>query len=152
MARFRIKPVWIVSLLALFFALGGSAFAVGMKAAPQARCAQGALRGVASVVGLPTKSMGDLPSTFTSSASVFGMRFNCGGGAVSVRRTNKGQYQVLFAGNPARSPVVAVNTDDGASASVTQQPNHAFQVTIWANQGDSRAPGPEDAPFTIFVF
>ncbi len=152
MSRFRISPVWVVSSLALFFALGGSAFALTSKAAPQPRCAQGAVRGIASLTGLPTKSMGDLPSSFTSSASVFGLRFNCGGGTISVKRVDRGVYQVLFAGNPARNPVATANTDDGASASVTQQPNHAFQVTIWANQGPTRAPGPEDAPFTIVLF
>jgi hypothetical protein len=151
-SRFRISPVWIVSSLALFFALGGSAFALTTKAAPQARCAQGAVRGIASVIGPPNKSIGDLTGSFTTSASVFALRFNCGGGAISVRRLDRGVYQVLFAGNPARNPVVTANSDDGASASVTQQSNHAFQVTTWANQGASRAPGPEDVPFTIVVF
>jgi hypothetical protein len=152
MSRFRISPVWVVSSLALFFALGGSAFALTSKAAPQARCAQGAVRGIASVTGLPTKSMGDLPSDFTSNANVFGLRFNCGGGTVSVKRVNRGQYQILFAGNPAQNAIAAANSDDGASASITQGSNHAFQVTIWAAQGTTRSPAPEDAPFTIVLF
>ena len=151
MSRIRISPLWVVSLLALFFALGGSAFALSTKAAPQARCARGAVRGIASVNGLPAKGTGNLPSSFTSNPAAFSLRFNCGG-AISVRRVDRGVYQVLFAGNPSQNAVAVANSDDGASASLTQQSNHAFQVTIWAAQGTTRSPAPEDESFTIVVF
>jgi hypothetical protein len=55
MARIRrlsITPGTAIALIALFFALGGSAFAVGKRVqAPsvaQQRCANGAVRGIAS--------------------------------------------------------------------------------------------------------
>jgi len=45
----RPTPALVISLAALFFALGGTAFAVGSKSAPQARCQTGAVRGIAVV-------------------------------------------------------------------------------------------------------
>ena len=45
MHRFpRPSPALFISLLALFFALGGTAFAIGQKSTPQARCQTGAIR------------------------------------------------------------------------------------------------------------
>lgn len=44
----RVSPALVISLVALFFALGGTAFAVGSKElSAQPRCAAGAIRGLA---------------------------------------------------------------------------------------------------------
>ena len=57
--RLTTTPGTAIALLALFFALGGSAFAVGERiqspSVAQQRCANGAVRGFASVTGDPSK-------------------------------------------------------------------------------------------------
>ena len=50
----RITPTTVIALLALFFALGGSAVAVTEAVRPQARCAPGAVRGFIAVNGDPS--------------------------------------------------------------------------------------------------
>jgi hypothetical protein len=90
MSRFRISPAMAVSLLALFFALGGSAFALSSKIAPQAKCGQGSVRGLAEVTGQPDHGAANLPDHFTADASYLGRHFNCGGGAIQVKRTDRG--------------------------------------------------------------
>jgi hypothetical protein len=57
------SPTLIASLVALFFALGGTAFAVGAKVtAPQPRCATGAIRGIADVDGESVDGVGNMSS------------------------------------------------------------------------------------------
>ena len=58
---FRATPATILSGLALFFALGGSALAVSHAVKPQPRCANGAVRGIASVTGDPSKGVANMP-------------------------------------------------------------------------------------------
>ena len=53
--RLRVSPALVVAGVALLFALGGSAFAIGQRAAaPQQRCQNGAVRALA-VVTAPEK-------------------------------------------------------------------------------------------------
>src|SRR5439155_391898 len=66
------SPVLVVALLALFFALGGSAFAISQKVKPQARCQAGAVRGIAIVTGQPNRGIGNVPDQFTTDKSFFG--------------------------------------------------------------------------------
>ncbi|HEY3962063.1 MAG TPA: hypothetical protein VGL84_06010 [Gaiellaceae bacterium] len=152
MSRFRITPALGVAVVALFFAVGGSAFAFASKTAPQIHCGVGSVRGVATVVGLPKKGVGNIADTFSSNAQLFSQRFNCGGGAISVLRLDTGVYQVLFAKNPAATAVASATSDDGASASVSRQTNGSFQVTIWGHETKTNAPVPEDADFTVVLF
>ena len=58
---FRARPATVLSCLALFFALGGSALAVSHAVKPQPRCANGAVRGIAAVTGESGKGMANLP-------------------------------------------------------------------------------------------
>jgi hypothetical protein len=152
MSRFRITPALGVAVVALFFAVGGSAFAFASKTVPQIHCGVGSVRGVATVVGAPKKGIGNLPDTFSADSAYFSQRFNCGGGAISVRRLDAGIYQVVFAGNPAATAVASATDTDGASASVSRQTNNSFQVTIFGHTPTTNAPVPEDAAFTVVLF
>lgn len=146
MSRFRISPALVVSLLALFFALGGSAFALSTKASPQPRCATGAVRGIAEVTGQTGKGAANLPDSFTSNASYFGRHFNCSGGAIQVKRLTTGVFYVKFAGNGATSAVASAMGGDPAAATVARQSDGSFLVNIGSHVY------PEDEAFTIVAF
>jgi len=104
----RITPGTAIALLALFFALGGSAFAVGERmqsaSVAQQRCTNGAVRGIAHVTGGPS-GVANIPGQFTGTGALFGRRFNCTGRAVQVRRIGMGNYEVRFVGNGAPTAV-----------------------------------------------
>jgi len=145
----RVRPATIIALLALFFALGGSAFAIGQRTAPQARCAQGAVRGILQVTGQPDKGPANLPDQFTSDKSYFGRVFNCGG-AVEARRLNRGIYEVKFVGNPATVAIVSGMGGDptggGVATDIGRNPDGSFTITEGSHTDE------EDVPFTVVLF
>jgi hypothetical protein len=130
--RLTISPATVVSLVALFFALGGSAFAVGERiqasSAVQQRCANGAVRGIAAVTGDPSKGMANLPDQFSSTANLFSRKFNCSGKAIQVRRTAIGVYELRFVGNAA--PSVVANGIGLFSASVETIAPGTFRIRV----------------------
>jgi hypothetical protein len=147
----RISPAFGIALLALFFALGGSAFALGERSAPQARCAQGAVRGILEVTGQPSKGVANLPDQFTSNRSYFGRVFNCVGGPVQARRVDRGVYQVRFVANPATAAIVSgmggdPSTGGGVGADIGRNADGSFTVTL----GDHTQLS--DVPFTVVLF
>ena len=146
MSRFRFSPSLAVATLALFFAVGGSAFAIGQKVAPQAKCGQGTVRGLAEVTGLVNRGTANIPDHYTaSSVSYLGRHFNCGG-AIQVKRTDTGTFYVKFNGNAASTGVASAWGSDPAGAAVSRQPDGSFQVIIGSHST------PEDEAFTIVVF
>ncbi len=144
-----ISPGTVIALAALFFALGGSAFAVGERvhgmAVAQQRCTNGAVRGVATVTGDPSKGMANIPDQFSSAAVLFSRRFNCTRRAVEVRRVESGVFEVRFVGNSAAS-ALASGTGD-AYADVEPVAGGAFRVIVHPAGRDDRA----ERPFTIVV-
>jgi hypothetical protein len=106
--RITVSPATAIALVALFFALGGSAFAVGERvhasAVAQQRCTNGAVRAVATVTGSNT-GMANIPDQFSAAPNLFARRFNCTGRGIQVRRTEIGVYEVRFLGNAAPSAV-----------------------------------------------
>jgi hypothetical protein len=99
--------------VALFFAIGGSAFAVGHRlGVAQPKCANGAVKGFAYVKGDPNKVIHNLPQTFTSDPKVFGAAFNCTGRPVQVRREGN-LFQIRFPGTAGR---LAIATGAGPEA------------------------------------
>jgi hypothetical protein len=130
----RLSPAMIVSLLALFFALGGSAFAVGSNAlSAQPRCAAGAVRGIALVTGAKTDISSLSSSTYTSASSLFGYRWSCTGGAILVRKAAGvlGGVDVKFAGNPSTVAIVSSAASGTANGgSVSRQPDGSFRVVM----------------------
>jgi hypothetical protein len=138
---FRPSPATVLSGLALFFALGGSALAVSHAVKPQPRCANGAVRGIAAVTGEPAKGMANIPDQFSSTKTLFSRTFNCTGGAVQVRRVSVGVYEVRFAGNGAQSAVVSAAN---ALSWVQPMPDGSFRVGL-------HVPGRADATELPFV-
>lgn len=105
--RLLLSPGSAIALLALFFALGGSAVAVGERIdgvfAAQPRCANGAVRGFATVTGTSSAGIANIPGEFTSSRTIFRKTFNCTGRATQVRRTAAGVFEVRFVRSSAQS-------------------------------------------------
>ena len=143
--RVRLTPATVVSGVALFFALGGSAFAVSHAIKPQARCATGTVRGIAAVTGESGKGMANVPDQFSSSKALFSRAFNCTGGAVEVRRVSLGVYEVRFA---RITPVSAVVSGAGAETWLTPMAGGVFQVGLHIPGRDDRS----DSPFTVVAF
>jgi hypothetical protein len=145
--RLTITPATAISLLALFLALGGSAFAVGGRteatAVAQQRCANGAVRGVAVVTGNPSAGIANLPDQFTSAGNLFKRKFNCTNRAVQVRRVSIGVFEVRFVGNAASSGVGSGIGD--AYANVEPMGAGTFRVIVHPAGRDD----PADQPFTI---
>ena len=123
--RVRLTPATVLSGVALFFALGGSALAVSHAVKPQPRCASGAVRGIATVTGDPGKGMANIPDQFSSSKALFSRTFNCAGGAVEVRRIGSGLYEVRFPRNAATSAVVSAA---GSESWLTPMPGGIFRI------------------------
>ena len=144
-----ISPATAIALVALFFALGGSALALGdglqSPFANQKRCANGAVRGVAVVTGQPSAGIANIPDRFTSTGSYFARRFNCTGKSVQVRRVETGVFEVRFVGVTGASAVGSGTGD--ASANVDRPSGDTFKVTIHPAGRDDRV----DAAFTIVV-
>lgn len=137
-------PSTVIALAALFFALGGSAFAVGQATAPQQRCQQGAIRGIAVVIGGAS-----IPDRFVATGSFFARKFNCTGGGITVRRVGAGEYDVRFANNGAN--VALVSAASQTSATVTRNPDGSFRVTIFTPEDNNHQQLKGDAPFQMAI-
>jgi len=148
--RLTITPGTVVALLALFFALGGSALALGERVAgpsvAQQRCANGAVRGVAVVTGIPSQGIANVPGTFTGARNMFARRFNCTGKTIQVRRVEFGVFEVRFVGMSGVSGVGSAVSD--AYLTVEPLPGGIFRVIPHPAGRDDRA----DLPFTLVVF
>jgi hypothetical protein len=145
----RITPGAAIGVIALFFALGGSAFAVQDRAqspaVAQQRCANGAVRGVAVVTGIASQGIANMPDSFTGAGNLFGRKFNCTGKAVQARRVETGVFEVRFVGISGASGVGSATGD--ALATVQPAPGGVFRVTMHPAGRDDRV----DIPFTIVV-
>ncbi len=148
MRRFSITPGTAIALVAMFFALGGSAFAVGERiqspSVAQQRCTNGAVRGIATVTGIPSQGMANFPDRFTSARNLISRKFNCTGKAVQARRVEAGVFEVRFVGISGASAVASAVNDD-AYATVRNGSGGSFIVTMHPAGRDDRA----DLPFTI---
>lgn len=141
MTRIRITPSTVLATTALFFALGGTAFAVQEAAKPQGRCSVGTVRGIVVVTGDPSKGIANFPSEFTSSKALIPRQYNCGG-RPQVRRANAGMFEIRFPGNTAASGFVSAAGGHGTVEYI----NGLFRVTIYK-------PGQQDPPYDIpFTF
>lgn len=147
--RLSLSPSAAVAVLALFFALGGSALAVGERlqapAVAQQRCTNGAVRGIAVVTGIPSQGIANFPDAFTSARNLFARRFNCTGKAVQARRLEAGVFEVRFVGISGASGVGSAVSD--AYTTVEALPGGVFRVIMHPAGRDDRA----DLPFTVVV-
>jgi hypothetical protein len=141
--------------LVLSFASLVGALAVTAAPAPAAtaaKCGLGSVRGIAFVTGDPKKGLANLPDTFSSSATLFGYRWNCSGGVVSIRGASGG-FDVKFAGNPGRFAVVSSNSEVAAGA-VKQNADGTFHVSLAGNAAPDKSSfgARSDVSFVIIVF
>lgn len=145
--RLSITPGTALGFIALFFALGGSAFAVGERiqgpSVAQQRCSNGAVRGVAAVTGDPSRGIANIPDQFTSANVLFARKFNCAGKPIQVRRLEIGVYELRFVGNAA--PNVVANGIGEFSASVETVGPGTFKIRV---QNVGRA-DEADGPFVV---
>jgi hypothetical protein len=103
------------------------------------------VRGVATVTGIPSQGIANIPDAFTGAANLFGRKFNCTRKAVQVRRVEAGVYEVRFVGIAGASAVGSAPND--ALVSVQAGPNSTFGVVVHPAGRDDRV----DLPFTIVV-
>ena len=148
-SRLTFTPATALALVALFFALGGSAFALGdriqSQLAAQPRCANGAVRGIAVVTGSSSAGIANIGDSFTSNKSFFSRRFNCTGKATQARRVETGVYEVRFVGVSGGSAVASAT--GGTYTTVEPAAGGAFRVTMHPAGRDDRV----DVPFTVVV-
>jgi hypothetical protein len=139
-----ITPGAALGLIALFFAFGGSAFAVGERSqsasVAQQRCTNGAVRGVAVVTGNPSQGIANIPDTYSGSAVLFSRRFNCTGRAIQVRRAELGVYEVRMVGNSA--PTAIAGGVGGYTATTETIGPGTFRVRVQDVGRASLADGP----------
>lgn len=156
MRRPRPTPSLVISIVALFFALGGSAFAL-RDAAPKApaRCSLGSARAIAYVTGDVHRGIANLPDNWSSAADLFGYRWTCNGGAVEVRKAieSGGGFDIRFPGNPGRYPVATAVYPHALGISFAPAAEGAFHVTEGGNVGGTDGfPVRSDATFVIVLF
>jgi hypothetical protein len=143
-----VSPATALAALGLFFALGGSAFALGegvqALTAAQPRCANGAVRGIATVTG-DSAGIANMEDKFASRKALFARSFNCTGRGVQVRRVGIGVYEVRFVGNSA--PTAIASGVSGSLASAQALGGGTFRINAYP----SGTQDPVDLPFTIVV-
>jgi hypothetical protein len=152
------SPALVLSLVALFFALGGSAFAISQKVKPQGRCQAGAVRGIAIVTGQPSNGIGNVPDQFTTDRSFFGYSWNCTGGTVAIRRvpSTPGSYEIRFTGNAAAVAVGSTLGGPGGAISVQPIGPGTFRLNVFGSEngepGASRFAPRADLQFSVVAF
>jgi len=146
------SPAIVVAGVALLFALTGSAFALGQKSsAPQPRCANGAVRALAVVTGVPGHGIENLPDTYTTDRQAFGRRFNCTGKAVQVKRAGAGSWDVRFIGISGASCVASSMSASAGSVSCVPQPDGGYRVSLRGVGTDENILPPMNVPFLVVV-
>lgn len=150
------SPALVISLVALFFALGGTAFAVGAKVtAAQPRCATGAIRGIAVVTGASVQGPGNMTSTYSSDSGLFGTHWSCTGGKILVRKSSHlPGVDIQFVGNPSTVAVVSSDANGVAySGSVSRSPDGSFHVTMGGSNTATGGPWEfqNNVPFVIVL-
>lgn len=147
----RPSPALVLSATALFFAIGGSAFAVGEKVgAAQPRCTNGAVKGFAYVTGDPTIGIQNMPDTFTGNARLFSARFDCAAAAVLVRR-DRDTFVIKFNGITGRTALVSGIGSNPQVMTVTALPDGSYRITPIHKGDPAFQLGPEDQ-FAVVVF
>jgi hypothetical protein len=136
--RVRVSPSLVVSVVALFFALGGSAAALRSSSAKVVKCPAGSVRAVAIITGDPAQGIENLPADFSGSAKLFSYRWSCSGAPASIqirkstRDTGAGGYRgfdIRFAGNPGKVVVANGASDSPVAASSAPVGDGSFHIS-----------------------
>lgn len=142
--RRRLSPSLVVSMVALFVALGGSAIAID-KAKPVTACGNGALKAYASLN--LDQFAGSFPTAFTSRADLFERRWSCNGRGAEVRLAGDGIYEVRFPGLGATAATVTINSTSHPGFATYATVNGVFRVFTRNADGAAFGNG-----FTIAAF
>jgi hypothetical protein len=161
----RMLAVAVIGLVAVPAA--ASASVSPNTAAPASRavladlpCDRGAVQAFARVKGTAS----GFPDIYSTSTAFSDIRYNCTGGAISVRRAATGVYLVRFSGLGAKL-AVATNNADGSGTESIHNDNiltvaHvtdddgllSFRVEVQDSCGDcSSGTDPQNGQFTILV-
>jgi hypothetical protein len=147
----RPAPALVISAVALFFAVGGSAFAVGQRiGVAQPRCANGAVKGFATVTGDPVKGIQNMADGYSSDRRLFNGQFDCSGASVQVRRIGDA-FQIKFNGVVARTALVSGVGANPQPMTVTPLPDGSYRITPVHAANDSFQLGPQHQ-FAVVVF
>ncbi len=140
-----------VAVAALFFALGGSAFA--LRSTTAARCPVGSARAIAYVTG-DINGVANLPGSWSASGSLFGYRYSCSGGAIQVRKAieDGGGFDIRFPGNPGRYPVATPVYPSAYGLSIAPRPDGSFHLTEAGDAPSGSFPERSDANVIIVLF
>jgi len=150
--RLRVSPALVVAALALLFALGGSAFALGQKAAaPQQRCQNGAVRAIAVVTGVPGQGIENLPGQYTANPQAFSRRFNCTGRAIQVKHGPAGVYDVRALGISGASCLASSLSPEAGSISCQPQADGSYRVTLRGTGTIENKLPPMNVPFLVVI-
>jgi hypothetical protein len=150
--RLRVSPALVVAGVALLFALGGSAFAIGQRAAvPQQRCANGAVRAIAVVTGVPGQGIENLPGQYTANPQAFSRRFNCTGRAIQVKHGAAGVYDVRALGISGASCLASSLSPDAGSISCQPQADGSYRVTLRGTGTIENKLPPMNVPFLVVI-
>lgn len=150
--RLRVSPALVVAGVALLFALGGSAFAIGQKAAaPQQRCKNGTVRALAVVTGVPRQGIENLPSNYAAVPQAFSRRFNCTGRFVQVRHAGNGQWDVRFGGISGASCLASSLSPDAGSISCQPLPDGGYRVSLRGVGTQDNFLPPMNVPFLVVI-
>jgi hypothetical protein len=148
----RPSPALVLSAVALFFAVGGSAFAVGQRVGvAQPRCANGAVKGYAYVTGDPQNGIQNMSESWSSSPKLFSARFDCAGAAVQVRR-DRNVFVIKFNGVVAHTALVSGVGANPQTMTVTALPDGSYRVTPVPPAGDPTFQLGPQHQFAVVVF
>jgi hypothetical protein len=147
----RPSPALVISALALFFAIGGSAFAVGERLGQaQPRCMRGAVKGYAYVTGDPRVGIQNMSRNYSADRRLFTSRFDCSGAQVRVRRAGDA-FQIKFNGITANVALVSGVGANPQPMTVTQLADGSFRISPVHPANQPFQLGPEHQ-FAVVVF
>lgn len=137
-------------LILVSLCLVGLVYVKSESAAPSA-CKTGEAQGFAALRWDPIGLVGELDGE-SQRQRWFWRRYNCTGRGVSIRRVDRGVYDIEFPGLGYRMAVVSAINQEGTSASVQPFGTGLFRVVLRGPVSEDRLLQRVDVPFAIAVF
>jgi len=158
--RLRVSPSLVVSVIALFFALGGSAAALRASSAKVVKCPAGSVRAIAIITGNTAEGIENLPAGFSGDAKLFSYRWSCTGAPATIqirkstRDTGAGGYRgfdIRFAGNPGKVVVANGSSDSPVAASSAPVGDGSFHISTGGDLHQASFT-PRSTPVVVVLF
>jgi hypothetical protein len=147
------RRLMLAAVSAGVLSLAAASPGLGTTGKTNAKCGLGSVRGIAWVTG-GAPGVGSLTGNWSSAASLFGYRWNCSGGAISVRKPDSQPpgFDVRFAGNPGRIAIVS-SAGGPAAGAASRNADGSFHITLAGNPtGAGGFNIRQDLPFIVIVF